>query len=404
MTSRLGVLAATLSALLAGCAGPPVRIDAPPLPVPLVEPLPLRIAVYLPPAARTYAYKDKFVTGSTFQVGEASTTTLALAFRAGFAEVLELDARAVVPPAGVDALLTLETIDWSVPAAAQPYTTLASYEFVLSNAGGELIGRWRTDQYVQSNETARDPGEASSRKLTEWLEVPSELLLERVAASILLEFREDPRIKVWLESRQAYVPAMPAPAPDPGAADSPAVPGAALPGIHVMSDVPSRPVRRCIIRELQQLLPARRVLAERSVRQVLFPWLSHPLPAGASAERLAALARYPPAVSRFNDLGLGTVVLVAGGTTQDWHGGGFCGAGYGGGGCLGLMWGKRDSFIEAQVLELSRPGELAHAEAGRSGSAVLPMFGLPLPFIPPTQSAACRELGKALAGQLQRAQ
>lgn len=396
------MVAATLSALLTGCVGPTMHIDAPQLPVPLVEPVPLRVAVYLPPVARTYSFRDTSVTGSRFEIGVASAKTLVFALHAGFAEVTELDTPAATPPAGVDAILTLETIDWSVVSAPRQYTTAASYVFVLSSTEGSLIGRWRTDQYVNSNETARDPGDAAPRKLSELYEVPSELALEKVAASILLELREQTDIKAWLESRHAYVPAMQEPAPGSTAGVSTAALGPSLPGIYLMSDVPSRPVRRCVFKELRKQLPDRPILAERSVRQSLFPWLSQSLPVATMAERLAALVHYPPAVARLNELGLGTVLLVAGGTTQDWRGAGFCGAGYGGGGCLGLMWGKRDSFIEAQLLDLSRPRESLRSEAHESGSAVLPMFGLPLPFIPATQSAACRELGKALAEQLQK--
>lgn len=401
VTSRFNFVAATLLALLAGCAGWPVRIDAPQLPAPLVEPLPLRIAVYVPPEARTYAFKDKAASGLRFEVGAASTATLAFAFHAGFAEVIELDAPAAMPLADVDAILTLETIDWSVVSTPQ-YTTLASYGFALSSPSGELIGRWTTSQDVTSDETIRDPGEASSHKLSELVEVPSELALEKVAAAFLLEFREQPQIRTWLESRQAFAPAMREPAPDSTAGESTAGVRPSLPGIHVMSDAPSRPVRRCVIKELRKRLPGRPVLTERSVRQALFPWLSHSLSMATAAERLAALVHYPPTAARFNELGLGTILLVAGGTTQDWHGGGFCGGGYGGGGCLGLMWGKRDSFIEAQLLDLSRPRELVRSEAHESGSAIMPMFVLPLPFMPATQSAACHELGKALADQLQK--
>ena len=403
VTSRFNFVAATLSALVAGCVGLPVRIDAPYLPAPLVEPLPLRVAVYLPLETRTYAFKDKALTGSRFEVGAASTETLAFAFRAGFARVIELEAPAATPLADVDAILTLETIDWSVVSApAGQYTTRASYGFALSSPSGDLIGRWVTGQEAQMNETARDPGEAASHKLSELFEVPSELALEKVAAAFLLEFREQPQIRAWLKSRQTYAPAMGEPAPGPIAAESTAGVEPLQPGIHVLSDIPSRPVRRCVIKELRRRLPDRPVLTERRVRHALFPWLSHSSSVTATAERLAALVDYPPAVACFNELGLGTILLVAGGTTQDWHGGGFCGGGYGGGGCLGLMWGKRDSFIEAQLLDLSRPRELVHSEVHESGSAVLPMFILPLPFIPATQSAACRELGKALAGQLQQ--
>jgi hypothetical protein len=64
------------------------------------------------------------------------------------------------------------------------------------------------------------------------------------------------------------------------------------------------------------------------------------------------------------------------------------------------MWGTRDSVIAARLIDLSQPHALAESEAHESGTAVLPMFVLPLPFIPATQTAACHELGKTLAERL----
>ena len=386
--------------VLAGCADPRVRVEAPELPRPLVQPLPLHVAVFLPPEARTYVFKDKAGTGARFEVGAASAATLDFAFRTGFTEVVELDALPVTQLPGIDAVLALEAIDWSVVYASGKYATLAHYVFALSAPGGDLVGRWATVQRVESAEVAADPGQGFSWNFTRILEAPSVMLLEKVAAAFLREFREEPDVRAWLESRQAYVPAMPE-AKTSSRGDGFTAPlQPAPPGIYVTSDTASLAVRRCVIRELRTLLPERPVLTGPVVRQALFPWFSDAPATDVAAARLAGLARYPAAASRLQALGLGTFVMVSGGTVQDSHGGGFCGGGYGGGGCLGLMWGTRDTFIAAELLDLSRPDELSHSEAHRSGTAVVPMLLLPLPFIPATQSSACRELGKALAVRL----
>lgn len=387
-------VAVIVAVLLGGCIGPSVRIDPPALPGALVASLPLRIGVFIPPEARSYAFKDEAGTGSRFKVGPASTETLLWAFRAGFDQVVSLDAPSAAGTAGVDAIATLEGIDWAVDSAGGLYTTQARYEFALWNPDGSLVARWVTEQRVGSDEAVRDPGESEPRRLSELLEVPSVMVLEKVAAALLLELREQPPIRAWLESHQAYAQAM----PEPGPVAATVWPS--LPGIHVASDAASGPVRRCLIKQLRERLPERPVLTDPDIRQALFPWFSDSPAVATAATRLEELARYLPAVTRFNELGLGTIILVTGGTKQDWHGGGFCGGGYGGGGCLGFMWGTRDSVIAARLIDLSQPHALAESEAHESGTAVLPMFVLPLPFIPATRTAACHELGKALAERL----
>lgn len=383
-------------ALLAGCAGEPVRIPAPVLPVPLIEPLPLRIGLVLAPARRQHVFRDPTLGGNGAEVGEASAAALLAAAQAGFEGVVELEEPR--GGAGVDAVLELAAMEWSAAAPAEGLAAVASFDLRLSDPAGAPIGEWSTRQQVGIAEIARDPGETSGLRFRDVYAVPATILLEKVEAAVLREFRDGPAIRPWLEQHSAYRPAL-SPAAPPG---DPAPEAARRPGIAVASDVASDAVRRCVIRRLREQLPGRPILASGELRRALFPWLSDRPPAAIAAERLVALTRYPPARARFAALDLGTVVLVAGGTKQEWHGAGVCGAGFGGGGCLGLEWGKRESVIAAQIIDLSRPDEIRGSESRKSGQAVMPMFGLPLPFIPATQSAACRELGKALALELER--
>lgn len=379
-------------ALLAGCASEPLRIPAPDLPAPLVEPLPLRVGLVVPAGWRRHIFRDPTLGGTDAEVGEASGAMLRAAARAGFAGVVEFDeARAAT---GVDAVLALAGMEWTAAPPEDGQAAVAQFDLRLSDAAGTPIGAWSTRQRVELEEITRDPGEQSGMHFHDIYAVPATLLLEKVGAAMLRELRDEPAIRQWLEQHAAYRAAL--------SPSEPVSAGPRPPGIAIAGDVASDGVRRCVIRELRRGLPDRPVLAAVGVRRALYPWLSDRPPVALAAERLVALAHYAPARARFAELSLGTVILVAGGTKQEWHGAGFCGAGYGGGGCLGLEWGKRDSFIAARLVDLSQPEDVVGSEAHKSGHAVMPMFGLPLPFIPATQTAACQELSKALIRQLAR--
>ena len=384
-----------LMALLAGCAGPLVRVDAPAWQPPLVESLPLRVGVYVSPAQRGYMFVDSSMSGARLDLGEAGAATLLAAARGGFAGAVELDDPAAAAGAGVDAVLSVAAMEWRSTLTREATTTSAHYTLRLAEPSGALVGEWTREFSTSLEEIVPDPGQPGLWSLKGVYAAPATVLLERLGSAFLREFRDEPAIRAWLEARAAYRPALPAPA-----AGAALAPWARPSGVQVASDAGSDVVRRCVIKGLRRELPERPVVAGPALRQALFPWFSDQPAAAAGAERLRALLALPEARSRLEAIGVGTVVLVSGGTRQDWHGAGFCGAGYGGGGCLGLTWGERDSLIVARIVDLASPAALSESSAHRSGTTVIPMLGIPLPFIPATQSAACHEMAHALAREL----
>ena len=97
------------------------------------------------------------------------------------------------------------------------------------------------------------------------------------------------------------------------------------------------------------------------------------------------------------------VILTRGRTNTDWHGGILCGAGYGGGGCLGLSWWDRRSELDFAVWDLQNKSFSGNVQATAAGKGIMPAFGLPIPiYSPATESAVCKELGARLAELLGR--
>jgi hypothetical protein len=98
------------------------------------------------------------------------------------------------------------------------------------------------------------------------------------------------------------------------------------------------------------------------------------------------------------------VVLLTSETVMDWHGGIFCGGGFGGGGCLGLSWWDRKSDFGFAIWDLHSKSLSASVQTKAAGTGIMPAFILPIPvYSPATESAACKEIGnrlsKVLGGQ-----
>lgn len=92
------------------------------------------------------------------------------------------------------------------------------------------------------------------------------------------------------------------------------------------------------------------------------------------------------------------IVLEKSETITDWHGGIFCGAGYGGAGCLGLSWWDRKSDFGLIIWDLQNKHLVGDMAAQAAGTGIMPALGLPVPlYVPATESAVCKEMGIRLA-------
>jgi hypothetical protein len=153
-----------------------------------------------------------------------------------------------------------------------------------------------------------------------------------------------------------------------------------------------------------------RFMTPQAFRDATFPWFeTHEV-----AEGIAELKDKPSLSNAVEQIGVRYIVSVVGktGTVErdGWGGSGpgaglyigkhgfmFCGAGPGGGGCLGFLAWQRTSDVSAALWDFKR-GILAAAIAAKvSGASAVPAFGLPVPLIAPTETGACRELGYQIA-------
>jgi hypothetical protein len=162
-------------------------------------------------------------------------------------------------------------------------------------------------------------------------------------------------------------------------------------------------IEDCLIARIEEVAPEIAVTRQHAIRDMLFPLLEPSTQPTTEADFAALLAR-ADVRARLARRGLAYLVAFSGGTRRDAPGGFIlCGAGYGGGGCLGFAWRGETTALDAALWSLDSGTEFGHEEAMVEVTSVLPAFGLPVPIPARTQAQACRELGGRIARTIRAA-
>ncbi len=154
----------------------------------------------------------------------------------------------------------------------------------------------------------------------------------------------------------------------------------------------------CLEEAILSNRPDQRFVGANAFRDAFFPWFE-PNTAPDTPDDLRRLLARPVVQNRISELGVHYVIVLAG-STQEGHG--FPGVLCGGTGCLGLAWWDRETKLTAIVWDMNTAGKVGEFTAMASGTAVVPAFVIPLPFIPPTETTACNDLGRSLVELLTR--
>jgi hypothetical protein len=156
-------------------------------------------------------------------------------------------------------------------------------------------------------------------------------------------------------------------------------------------------VMRCLKKELAKRVPHPFRIVDTAVFQdALFPWFeaNH---APRTVAELNALLERPLVRERIASLGVRYLLVIAGVARADGFPGMICGAGYGGGGCLGAF--SVDSTYRAQAViwDIAQGVESGIYAATSSGKSVGVALGIPFMFIADTQREACQALANELS-------
>ncbi|HBA53969.1 MAG TPA: hypothetical protein DCZ04_05810 [Syntrophorhabdus aromaticivorans] len=157
-------------------------------------------------------------------------------------------------------------------------------------------------------------------------------------------------------------------------------------------------VEDCIGPAMYNVNQELRFVPAKQFRRNLYPYFA-PSTTPHDLEGYKNVLAKPEVRQRIDSLGVRyLIILTKGGTNTKWHGGIICGAGYGGGGCLGLSWWDRKSELGLAIWDLHAKVQAVDVQAQAKGKGVMPAFGLPIPvYVPATRSAVCKALGTRLA-------
>lgn len=159
----------------------------------------------------------------------------------------------------------------------------------------------------------------------------------------------------------------------------------------------ARETEECLATTLRERAPGVRVVHQGVIRDALYPRLE-PATQPPTEQAFAELLARPAVQERLRGLGLTHLVAFTGGTdVAPFQGGILCGAGYGGGGCLGFAWQDKTTTLAAALWNLERRERIAHEQSRSEGTTIVPAFLLPIPLIADTHTAACQELGARIA-------
>ncbi len=160
----------------------------------------------------------------------------------------------------------------------------------------------------------------------------------------------------------------------------------------------------CLTERIGEVAPEIAVVSQRAVRDALFPLLEPATQPGTLDAFQKLLAR-EDVRARLAGRGLRYLVAFAGRTDRSAPGGQIlCGAGYGGGGCLGFAWQDETTQLEAALWPLDDATPVQREQARSEGTSLWPAFALPIPIPARTRAAACRDLGTRIATAIREAE
>jgi hypothetical protein len=198
--------AVTLLVVLAGCGAVKVQPQTQ-LPPPLIDKLPVTVAVYFPAEFRDYTYKERRnQVDYEFELGPAHVVKLTRLLQAMFSRVVEVDDPAKALAAAPDVKLVLEPRfeDYAFltphDMVGDFYTVTIRYRLNLYNPRGE-----RVDGYVFTGYGRRKSGSMSG---TEPLIRATERAMRDAGAKLAIELPEQESVRRLLAGEQV--------APEPG--------------------------------------------------------------------------------------------------------------------------------------------------------------------------------------------
>lgn len=154
LTGRLSATVAVILAALAitGCSSQ-VALTDPALPEPLLNQLPLKVAVRYSPEMSNYVHEEEVMGRQkwTINLGAANKLAFRHLYRSMFSEVVEVDADTDAADVGADALIetSIEAFEFALPAQSRQdaYTIWIRYRLRIFDGEGTEVTNWPIAAY-----------------------------------------------------------------------------------------------------------------------------------------------------------------------------------------------------------------------------------------------------------------
>ena len=189
-------LAALVLLIASGCSGS-VTVEEP-FPAPLVERIPLHIAIHYPPALAEFVYKEDAAAERdwTVQLGAANVRMFDAVFTGMFAVTQRVSSvqNAAQEMAGLDAVIApvVDSFELSVPSqsATDQFAAWIRYNVDVYGPDGQLIVRWPVAAYGQSGTGGMSDEQSMEHAIV--------LALRDAAATVAVNFAKQPKIRETL--------------------------------------------------------------------------------------------------------------------------------------------------------------------------------------------------------------
>ena len=155
MRSLIG--AALLAVLVAGC-GSNVTLEPVTIPRPLIEPMPLSVAIRIPPEFEHYVHEDEVLGREKWRIdlGRSNAALFSQLFKFMFEEVTVLGPDDDVSGLSIDALIepSIDAFEFSVPSQSktETYAVWIRYRMKIYDRAGDMYANWQFSAYGKSEQ------------------------------------------------------------------------------------------------------------------------------------------------------------------------------------------------------------------------------------------------------------
>lgn len=206
-TPRKVLLLTLAASLVAGC-GSNVRLDPPTIPVPLIDTIPMSVAVRIPDQFENFVHEEQVLGREEWSIdlGRSNAKFFTQLFGYMFDQVTIITEADEIPSSGIDALIepTIDAFEFSVPnqTKTDSFSVWIRYRIKVYDSEGELIANWPVSAYGKSLTTAMGGSDALQRAAVLALRDAAALLIIKFDDQVLVSSLGDSEEKAAIETDQ----------------------------------------------------------------------------------------------------------------------------------------------------------------------------------------------------------